>query len=44
MGESVTKGSFVAEGSFAQGVLGKHARPVGHSVLNPLSDTEFHKH
>ena len=44
MGESVAKGSIVAEGSFAHGVFGKHARPEGQSELSPLSDIEFHKH
>ncbi len=44
MGESVFKGTIVAEGSFAHGVFGKHARPEGQSELNPLSDKEFHKY
>ena len=37
VGGSVTNGSSVAEGSFAHGVFGKHARPEGHSELSPLS-------
>ncbi len=42
VGESVAKkGSSVAEGSFEHGVFGKHARPVGHSELNPLSKDNF---
>lgn len=35
------KGSSVAEGSFTHGVLGKHARPVGQSELNPLPNKNF---
>ena len=42
VGESVAKkGSSDAEGSFEHGVFGKHARPVGHSELNPLSQANF---